>query len=126
MEILPIDHILPELLRTVQAHPYTVLPAPPGAGKTTRVPLELLSIIPHEAGRIVMLEPRRIAAVAAARFMTDRLGEPVGETVGYAVRFERKVSLHTRIEALTEGMLTRCIQEDPSLSGVACVIFRIS
>jgi len=70
-----------------------------------------------------MLEPRRIAAVAAARFMADRLGEPVGETVGYAVRFERKVSPRTRIEVLTEGMLTRRIQEDPSLSGVACVIF---
>lgn len=123
MENLPIDHILPELLRTVQAHPNTVLSAPPGAGKTTRVPLALLSIIPHEAGRIVMLEPRRIAAVAAARFMADRLGEPVGETVGYAVRFERKVSPRTRIEVLTEGMLTRRIQEDPSLSGVACVIF---
>jgi len=123
VSILPIEHILPELLRTVQTHPNTVLSAPPGAGKTTRVPLALLSAIPAEAGRIVMLEPRRIAAVAATRFMADTLGEPVGQTVGYAVRFERKVSPRTRIEVVTEGMLTRRIQDDPSLSGVACVIF---
>lgn len=100
-----------------------VLSAPPGAGKTTRVPLALLSLIPPEAGRIIMLEPRRIAAVAAARYMAESLGESVGQTVGYAIRFERKVSAHTRIEVLTEGMLTRRLQDDPSLSGVACVIF---
>lgn len=120
---LPIEEILPELLRTVAAHPCTLLSAPPGAGKTTRVPLALLSIIPPEAGRILMLEPRRIAAVAAARFMAESLGEAVGQTVGYAVRFERAVSSRTRIEVLTEGMLTRRLQEDPALSGTACVIF---
>jgi len=120
---LPIDHILPDLLATLQANPNTVLSAPPGAGKTTRVPLELLKIIPPEAGRIIMLEPRRIAAASAARYMAQSLGEPVGQTVGYTIRFERKVSAKTRIEVVTEGILTRRLQDDPELAGVACVIF---
>ncbi len=120
---LPIDHILPDLLATMQANPNTVLSAPPGAGKSTRVPLELLKIIPPEAGRIIMLEPRRIAAVSAARYMAQSLGESVGQTVGYAIRFERKVSAKTRIEVVTEGVLTRRLQDDPELAGVACVIF---
>jgi ATP-dependent helicase HrpB len=120
---LPITHILPELLATMQANPNTVLSAPPGAGKTTRVPLELLKIIPPEAGRIIMLEPRRIAAASAARYMAQSLGEPVGQTVGYTIRFERKVSAKTRIEVVTEGILTRRLQDDPELIGVACVLF---
>lgn len=120
---LPIDDSLPELLATVRNNRNTVLSAPPGAGKTTRVPLSLLSVIPPEAGTIIMLEPRRIAAASAARYMAELLGESVGQTVGYTIRFERTVSSRTRIEVVTEGILTRRLQDDPALSGVACVIF---
>ena len=123
MTDLPITRILPELLATLQTTSNVVLSAAPGAGKTTRVPLELLTIIPPEAGRIIMLEPRRIAAASAARYMAQSLGEQVGQTVGYTIRFESKVSNATRIEVVTEGVLTRRIQNDPELSGVACVIF---
>jgi len=107
----------------MQVSSNTVLSAPPGAGKTTRVPLELLKIIPSEVGRIIMLEPRRIAAVAAASFMAQYMGEALGQTVGYTIRFERKVSARTRIEVVTEGVLTRRLQDDPELAGVSCVIF---
>jgi ATP-dependent helicase HrpB len=120
---LPIDEILPELLATIRNHPNTVLHAPPGAGKTTRVPLALLEIIPPEAGRIVMLEPRRLAAVSAARWMAAGLGEEVGCTVGYSIRFDSKQSAATRVEVVTEGILTRRIQNDPLLEGVGMVIF---
>ncbi len=120
---LPIDDILPELLATLRRSANVVLSASPGAGKTTKVPLALLELFPPEAGRIVMLEPRRIAAASAARFMAESLGEAVGQTVGYTIRFERKVSQNTRIEVVTEGILTRRLQDDPALSGVACVIF---
>lgn len=123
MTDLPITQILPQLLITMQAHPNTVLSAPPGAGKTTRVPLALLNSIPPQDGRIIMLEPRRIAAVSAARYMAQSLGEQVGQTVGYTIRFENKISAATRIEVVTEGVLTRRIQNDPELTGVACVIF---
>ena len=123
MTSLPIEEILPQLLATVREHPNTVLSAPPGAGKTTRVPLAFLRLFAPQAGRIVMLEPRRVAAVAAARYMARALGEEVGQTVGYSIRFERKVSKDTRIEVVTEGILTRRLQDDPELSGVACVIF---
>lgn len=123
MMLLPIDDILPELLSTVCKNPNTVLSAPPGAGKTTRVPLALLELIPPGAGTIVMLEPRRIAAASAARYMADCLNEKVGQTVGYTIRFERIVTATTRIEVVTEGILTRRLQEDPALTGVACVIF---
>lgn len=120
---LPIHACLSTLLATMQAHPNTVLSAPPGAGKTTKVPLALLEVIPAEAGRIIMLEPRRIAAASAARYMAASLGEQVGQTVGYSIRFERKTSVKTRIEVVTEGILTRRLQDDPELVGVACVIF---
>jgi len=120
---LPIDDILPELLATLRRSANVVLSASPGAGKTTKVPLALLELFPPEAGRIVMLEPRRIAAASAARFMAESLGEAVGQTVGYTIRFERKVSQNTRIEVVTEGILTRRLQDDSALSGVACVIF---
>jgi ATP-dependent helicase HrpB len=120
---LPINDIIPDLRRAVLSHPATVLHAPPGAGKTTCVPLSLLEDIPEEHGRIVMLEPRRIAAVSAARWMARTIGEDVGGTVGYAIRFDTKRSERTRIEVVTEGILTRRIQEDPGLSGIAIVIF---
>lgn len=115
--------MLPELVHAVSGNAAVVLHAPPGAGKTTRVPLALLDLIPAEHGRIIMLEPRRIAAASAARWMAHLLGEEVGETVGYAIRFDRKVSDKTRIEVVTEGILTRRIQSDPSLEGVSMVIF---
>jgi ATP-dependent helicase HrpB len=119
----PIDDLLPRLKEAALAHPSVVLQAPPGSGKTTRVPLELLEVIPPEKGRIVMLEPRRIAAVSAARWMAQALGEEVGRTLGYSIRFDSRVSEKTRIEIVTEGILTRRIQADPSLDGVAMVIF---
>ena len=119
---LPIDAALPDLRAAIAARGMAVLQAPPGAGKTTRVPLDLLAsgLI---AGRIVMLEPRRLAARAAAERMAETLGEPVGQTVGYRIRGEAKVSRATRVEVVTEGILTRMIQSDPELSGVGCLIF---
>ena len=96
--------------------------APPGAGKTTRVPLALLEAGAFE-GRLIMLEPRRLATRAAAERMAQTLGEPVGQTVGYRMRGEAKVSKATRIEVVTEGILTRMIQSDPELAGVGCVVF---
>jgi len=120
---LPIDEIIPQLLQTLCQHSNCVLHAPPGAGKTTRVPLALLDCIPPAAGKIIMLEPRRLAAVSAARWMARSLGEEPGETVGYAIRFDSRSSQRTRIEVVTEGILTRRIQNDPLLEGVAMVIF---
>ncbi len=120
---LPIDEIVPRFRETFRSHRTILLHAPPGAGKTTRIPLVLLDSVPPAAGRILMLEPRRIAAIAAARHMAQLLGEEVGETVGYSIRFESVVSRKTRIEVITEGILTRRIQHDPELSGVAVVIF---
>jgi ATP-dependent helicase HrpB len=119
---LPIDPVLPQLIAALSAHGRAVLQAPPGAGKTTRVPLAML-----DAGlckdRIVMLEPRRLAARAAAERMAETLGEPVGQTVGYRVRGETKVSRSTRIEVVTEGILTRMLQSEPDLPGISAVIF---
>jgi ATP-dependent helicase HrpB len=120
---LPIDDILPVLLETIREHPNVLLHAPPGAGKTTRVPLALLDISPPESGRIIMLEPRRLAAVSAARWMALTLDEEVGQTVGYSIRFDSRVTRFSRIEVVTEGILTRRIQNDPALEGVAMVIF---
>jgi ATP-dependent helicase HrpB len=123
MNSLPIDEILPELRATLATRRALVLQAPPGAGKTTGVPLALLNE-PWLAGRtILMLEPRRLAARAAAARMAQLLGEGVGETVGYRIRFESKVSAGTRIEVLTEGILTRRLQTDPELKHVGLVIF---
>ncbi len=119
---LPVDAALPRLAAAVAGCGVAVLTAPPGSGKTTRAPLALLDALPAGA-RVVMLEPRRLAAVAAARWMARSLGEEVGTTVGYAIRFERRVSAATRIEVVTEGILTRRLLEDPALEGVALVIF---
>ena len=119
----PIDEVLPELQRQLVLLPRLVLEAPPGAGKTTQVPLALLDA-PWLAGRkLLMLEPRRSAARAAAEFMAAQLGEPVGATVGYRIRFESKVSAQTRIEVVTEGILTRLIQDDAELSAIGAILF---
>lgn len=119
---LPVDAALPALLDALRARGRAVLQAPPGAGKSTRVPLALIEagLAP---GRILMLEPRRLAARATATRMAASLGEPVGVTVGYRMRGEARVSTTTRIEVVTEGILTRMIQSDPELTGVGAVIF---
>jgi len=119
----PITPLLPEIRRSLAAHPRLVLEAPPGAGKTTQVPLALLDEPWTRGGRLLMLEPRRVAARAAAGFMAAQRGEAVGQTVGYRIRFENKVSARTRIEVVTEGILTRMIQDDPLLDGVAATLF---
>ena len=118
----PIDDLLPALLASLATTPRLVLEAPPGAGKTTQVPLALLRA-PWCTGRVLMLEPRRIAARAAAGFMAAQLNEAPGDTVGYRIRFEAKVSAHTRVEIVTEGILTRMLQDDPMLGGVSAVLF---
>jgi ATP-dependent helicase HrpB len=123
MSAFPISPLLPRILDSLSGHPRLVLEAPPGAGKTTQVPLALLEAGWLEGRRILMLEPRRIAARAAAEFMSRQLGEEVGRTVGYRIRFESRVSAATRVEVVTEGILTRLIQGDPELSGVGAVIF---
>jgi len=120
---LPIDAVLDELSRALITQSTAVLVAPPGAGKTTRVPLALLDAPWVKGGRIIMLEPRRIAARASAERMAKTLGERVGETVGYRVRFGSKISRATRIEVVTEGIFARQILDDPELSDVAAVIF---
>ncbi len=120
---LPIDAALPALTAALAQGTVAVLVAPPGAGKTTRVPLVLIGE-PWAAGRkILVLEPRRLAARAAAERMAKTLGESVGDTVGYRVRFGSKVSRRTRIEVVTEGVFTRLILDDPALDGVAAVLF---
>ena len=119
----PIEEILPELLLVLARGNVAVLQAPPGAGKTTRVPLALLDAPFLEGKKIIMLEPRRLAAVNAARYMAACLGEEAGRRVGYSIRFERKVSSATRIEVVTEGILARRLQSDPLLEGVGAVIF---
>ncbi|WP_139488018.1 ATP-dependent helicase HrpB [Brevibacillus dissolubilis] len=123
MTILPIDSILGELTTTLHTHPNCVLIAAPGAGKTTRVPLALLDEPWLGDRRILMLEPRRLAARSAARYMARSLGEQVGETVGYRVRNDTKVGPKTRIEVITEGVLTRLLQADPALEDVGIIIF---
>lgn len=119
---LPIHDAIPDLLAALRARGRAVLQAPPGAGKTTVVPLEMLRA-GLVAGRIVMLEPRRLAARAAAERMAESLGETVGETVGYRIRGEARISSATRIEVVTEGILTRMVQGAPDLPGVGAVIF---
>ena len=120
---LPIDAALPELTDALRERLAAVLVAPPGAGKTTRVPLVLAREPWAKDRRILVLEPRRIAARAAAERMAVTLGERVGETVGLRVRFGSKVSRRTRIEILTEGIFTRLVLDDPMLEGVAAILF---
>jgi ATP-dependent helicase HrpB len=120
---LPVDEALPDLRRTLVSGPSAVLVAPPGAGKTTRVPLALLGEPWLKSGKILVLEPRRIAARAAAARMAASLGEQVGDTVGLRIRFGSKLSKRTRIEVVTEGVFTRLVLDDPELAGVAAVLF---
>ena len=116
---LPGDAILPEILSSLQNHPSLVIEAPPGAGKTTRVPPALLDIV---SGEIIVLEPRRIAARLSARRVAAELGEQAGETVGYQVRFESVAGPRTRLKFVTEGVLTRRLLSDPALKGVGAVV----
>src|SRR6516225_7483780 len=120
---LPIDDALPNLTAALNERPAAVLVAPPGAGKTTRVPLVLAREPWIKNRKILVLEPRRLAARAAADRMARTLGESVGDTVGYRVRFGSKVSRKTRVEVVTEGIFTNMILDDPSLEGVATVLF---
>ncbi|MFO1189978.1 MAG: ATP-dependent helicase HrpB [Alphaproteobacteria bacterium] len=122
-DALPVDAALPALRQALGAGRRAILVAPPGSGKTTRVPLALMAEPWLGSGRIVMLEPRRIAARAAARFMASMIGEAAGERVGYRVRHESRVGSKTRVEVVTEGILTRRLQSDPELSGIGLLIF---
>ncbi|MFZ1727129.1 MAG: DEAD/DEAH box helicase, partial [Albidovulum sp.] len=121
-DTLPIEDALAALISALARDGRAVLQAPPGAGKTTRVPLALLET-GSVAGRILMLEPRRLAARAAAERMAETLDEPVGQTVGYRMRGAARIAKSTRIEVVTEGILTRMLQSDPDLPGVGMVIF---
>jgi len=123
MKSLPIDAVLPDVRFALARSNCAVLQAPPGAGKTTRVPMALLDEPWLAGARILMLEPRRLAARAAAGWMAQALGEQVGQTVGYRVRMDTKVGPNTRIEVVTEGVLTRMLQHDATLDGVGLVIF---
>lgn len=120
--MLPIEHVLPQILAATEAHDRVVIQAPPGAGKTTVIPLAVreLACLP---GKIIMIQPRRLAVYGAARYMAFKLGESVGQTVGYRTRFDSRCQRNTRIEVVTEGIFLRQIQEDPSLEGVSLVIF---
>src|SRR3954471_6044264 len=125
--VLPIDAVLPEIRDALAARPNLVLSAPPGAGKTTRVPPALLSsswpVQTASSRRIILLQPRRLAARAAAQRMAELMGEAVGETVGYRVRLDRRIGPKTRIESVTTGLFLRQLQGDPELKGVAAVLF---
>lgn len=120
---LPVSAVLDDLCLALKTNGAAILAAPPGAGKTTLVPLHLLQADWRGDGRIILLEPRRLAARAAATRMASLLGEQTGETVGYRMRLESRISARTRIEVLTEGVFTRMVLEDPTLEGVAAVIF---
>jgi len=119
----PISALLPRIADSLATHPRLVLEAPPGAGKTTQVPLALLDAPWLQDRRIIMLEPRRVAARSAATFMARQLGEEVGGSVGYRIRFENRTSARTRVEVVTEGILTRMIQDDPLLEGIGAIVF---
>ncbi|MGB8636235.1 MAG: helicase-related protein, partial [Rhodanobacteraceae bacterium] len=120
---LPIAALLPAIRETLNTHTRLVLEAPPGAGKTTGVPPALLDCEWLGGRRILMLEPRRLAARAAAGFMARQRGEAVGQSIGFRIRFENRVSDATRIEVVTEGIFTRMLQADPGLDGVGAVLF---
>ncbi|WP_245588519.1 ATP-dependent helicase HrpB, partial [Deinococcus pimensis] len=119
---LPVHDVLPDLRAALRANPLVLLQAPPGAGKSTVVPLELLNEPWLDGRSVVVLQPRRVAARAVAARLAENLGEDVGATAGYRVRFESRVSPRTRVEVVTEGILTRRLQRDPELAGVGLVI----
>lgn len=123
MTILPVDIIIPQILAALDSCATVIIQAPPGSGKSTRIPLSLLDSDWLKQNKILMLEPRRLAAINLAEWISSGLGENVGGTVGYSIRFERKTSSRTRLEILTEGILTRRLQSDPFLESVGAVIF---
>ena len=123
LDLLPINAVLAEICSALKENTRAVLVAQPGAGKTTRVPLALLDQQFARRGRILVLEPRRLAARAAAARMASTLGEEVGETIGLRVRMQSLVSTRTRVEIITEGVFTRMILDDPALDGVSAVLF---
>jgi ATP-dependent helicase HrpB len=120
---LPVHEALPALLAALRVGSNAVLVAPPGAGKTTLVPLALRDEPWSRGGKLLVLEPRRVAARAAARRMASLLGEAPGQTIGLSTRLDRAHSAATRVEVITEGLLVRRLQSDPGLDGVAGVIF---
>ncbi|MCX6295154.1 MAG: ATP-dependent helicase HrpB [Bacteroidetes bacterium] len=120
---LPINEIIPDLKATLEKEPVVILQAPPGAGKSTVLPIKLLNEKWLDGKKIIMLEPRRLATRAVATRMASLMGEEIGETIGYRIRFENKVSKKTRIEVVTEGILTRMLQNDNALDNVGLVIF---
>src|ERR671917_739763 len=122
MQSLPIDSLLPEIVASLRRAPNLVVEAPPGAGKTTRVPPALLDEGVAGGGEVWVLEPRRLAARLSARRVAEERGEGVGETVGYQVRFEEVSGPRTRIRFLTEGVLTRRMLSDPKLERVGVVV----
>ncbi|MCE2596489.1 ATP-dependent helicase HrpB [Motilimonas cestriensis] len=121
--MLPIESIFPALSSSLSHYQQIILQAPTGAGKSTALPLFLLNLRSHIQGKIILLEPRRLAAKNIAHYLAEQLNEKVGDTVGYRMRGETVVSQHTRLEIVTEGVLTRMLQSDPELTGVAMVIF---
>ncbi|MFV8385269.1 DEAD/DEAH box helicase [Vibrio parahaemolyticus] len=122
MSQLPIEAVMPQLLAAVKHQHQVILKAAPGAGKSTYFPLQLIQnqVV---TGKVIMLEPRRLAARNIARYLAEQLGEQVGQRVGYRVRGETKVSASTQLEIVTEGVMTRMIQNDPELDGVDLLIF---
>jgi len=121
--MLPIEQALPELIRELDQHTTVLLQAPPGAGKTTRVPLALKDASWRDGRKILMLEPRRLAARSAAGYMARQLAEKPGQTVGYRTRLDTRIGADTIIEVVTEGILTRLIQGDSLLEDYAAILF---
>ena len=119
----PVEAIIPQICASLARNRTVVLRAPPGSGKTTCVPPALLNAPFLQGKKILMLEPRRLAARSCAAYIASRLGEPLGETVGFQVRLERKISARTRLEIVTEGLLAQRLVSDPELSDVGLIIF---